>query len=331
MEHFLSRGRKNAPAGNWRLPRGACLCERLLTGRVDTMKLRRIAFMCAALTVSLCVTSSTQTFAQQPGGCDGPCLAKSMKDFIAAMTAGKADSVPVAEYAEIRENAKVVPLAATTWTKVKALRAVVTFADPVTGNVVSRAGVELADGQPGYISTRLKVANGNRISNVEISADISARVAADYVWKPDPRFDQVLPPEQRMTRIDLEALGRRYFHSLSSHVAIATDFDDGCDRFHSGQRITNVAGNPVEAGPPRTCAGSLEGNPPWGPATEQRFPVIDPERGIVFGVTLLHYPTRPDQTAMYVSEIFKVVRGKIVRIDNIGLMMQGVASLGFTH
>jgi hypothetical protein len=295
------------------------------------MALRPVAFMCAAFAVSLCTMSSTRMYAQQPGGCDGPCLSKAMNDFITAMTGGKADSVPVTESAEIRENTQVVPLAATTWTKVKALRAVVTFADPVTGNVVSRAGVELADGKPGYISTRLKMASGNRISDVEISADTSARVVGDYVWKPDPQFDAVLPPEQRMTRVDLEALGRRYFHSLSSHVAIAADFDDRCDRFHSGQRITNVAGNSVEAGPPRTCAGSLEGNPPWGPATEQRFPVIDPERGIVFGVTLLHYPTRPNQTAMYVSEIFKVVRGKIVRIDNIGLMMQGVASLGFTH
>jgi hypothetical protein len=34
---------------------------------------------------------------------------------------------------------------------------------------------------------------------------------------------------------------------------------------------------------------------------------------------------------MYVSEVFKVVGGRIVRIDNIGLMMQGVTSLGFIH
>jgi hypothetical protein len=34
---------------------------------------------------------------------------------------------------------------------------------------------------------------------------------------------------------------------------------------------------------------------------------------------------------MYVSEAFKVVNGRIVRIDNIGLMMQGTATLGFAH
>ena len=80
-----------------------------------------------------------------------------------------------------------------------------------------------------------------------------------------------------------------------------------------------------------TCVTSMEGDRPWGPATEQRFPVIDPDRGIVFGVTLLHYLKTPNQSVMYVSEVFKVVRGTIVKIDNIGIMMQGVTTLGFVH
>ena len=154
---------------------------------------------------------------------------------------------------------------------------------------------------------------------------------AGYVWNLEPQFEAVLPPEQRLSRVELEALGRRYFHSLSSHQAVSADFDPGCNRFHSGQQITNVARNAVEGGPPRTCASSLEGDPPWGPATEHRFPVVEPERGIVFGVTLLHYPKLPKQSEMYVSEVFKVVGGRIVKIDNIGLMMEGVETLGFTH
>ena len=59
--------------------------------------------------------------------------------------------------------------------------------------------------------------------------------------------------------------------------------------------------------------------------------MIDAERGVVFAVTLLHYPKRPNQPQMYVSEIFKVVAGRIVKIDNIGLMTTGVSTLGFVH
>jgi hypothetical protein len=87
----------------------------------------------------------------------------------------------------------------------------------------------------------------------------------------------------------------------------------------------------VEGGPARTCISSLEGDVPWGPATDVRVPVIDPERGIVFGITLLHYLKDQPPRQMSVSEIFKVVQGRIVRVDNIGLMMQGVTTLGFIH
>jgi len=258
--------------------------------------------------------------------CDSACLSKAMSDFLKAP-----NSAPLADNAEVRENGKLVSLADTLWKSVKGMKSVMTFADPVTGNVVSRAGVELRDGKPGYISTRLKIVAGGRITDVEISADTSSRVVADYVWKLDPLFSSVLPAEQRMTRVDLEALGRRYFHSLSTHVAIAADFDEHCDRYHSGLRITNVSANAVEGGPPRTCPSSMEGNPPWGPATEERFPVIDPEHGIVVGISLLHYLKLAGQPTMYVCEVFKVVSGRIVKIDNIGLMQPGVSTLGFTH
>jgi hypothetical protein len=263
--------------------------------------------------------------------CDRECLLSAMDDFVKAMTAGRPGAVPLVQHPEVRENTIVVPLGDTTWSRVKAVRSIVTIADPSTGNVVSRAGVELAAGTPGYLSTRLKVVGAGRIADVEISADTSPRVASSYVWNLDPFLAAVLPAEQRLSRVALEALARRYFHSLTTHQAVAADFDDRCNRYHSGQQITNVRSNTVEGGPPRTCAGSLEGNPPWGPATEQRFPVIDPERGLVFAVTLLHYLKTPAPSQMYVSEVFKVVEGRIVRIDNIGLMVQGVTSLGFVH
>ena len=264
--------------------------------------------------------------------CGRECLETVMNDFVKAMTTGTIAAVPLVQGAETRENARAVALDATAWRQVKAVRSIMTFADPVTGNVVSRAGVELTDGKPGYISTRLKVVAGGRLTDIEMSSDTSPRVVGSYVWHLDPQFAAVLPPEQRTTRVALEALGRRYFHALSTHQPVAADFDDAnCNRFHSGQQITNAGQNAVEGGPPRTCVASMEGDRPWGPATEQRFPVIDAERGIVFGVTLLHYLKTPNQSVMYVSEVFKVVGGKIVKIDNIGLMMPGVTTLGFIH
>jgi hypothetical protein len=290
----------------------------------------RLAFVVLIVGMPIGLGGAQRATAAVPN-CDRQCLLSVMDDFVKAMTAGRPGSIPLVEHPEVRENASVTTLGETTWPRVKAVRSILTFADPLTGNVVSRAGVELAAATPGYLSTRLKVVAAGRIADVEISADTSPRVVSSYVWHLDPWLTAALPTEQRLSRVALEALARRYFHSLATHQAVAADFDDSCNRFHSGQQITNVKRNAVETGPPRTCAGSLEGNPPWGPATEQRFPVIDPERGLVVGVTLLHYLTTPAPSQMYVSEVFKVVNGRIVRIDNIGLMVQGVTSLGFVH
>jgi hypothetical protein len=49
-------------------------------------------------------------------------------------------------------------------------------------------------------------------------------------------------------------------------------------------------------------SGSLEWNPPSGPATERRLPGIDPELGIVVGVTLLDYAEDPNQVGTSVAE-----------------------------
>jgi hypothetical protein len=302
------------------------------TGRANPRERRHRAMTRLGIgIIAVALTSAAAGQTPPAAACDSGCLAKVMSDFIKAMTTGAPGLVPLVEFAEIRQNAKLVPMRETAWKDVTKIRSSMTFADPVTGNVVSRAGVELAGGKPGYISIRLKVVAGGRITDVELSADTSDHVVAGYVSKLDPLFTDVLPPAQRMTRVDLEALARRYFHALSTHAPVAADFDEHCDRYHSGQRITNVTSNAVEGGPPRTCAASMEGDRPWGPATEQRFPVIDPQRGIVLGITLLHYPKVPNQPKMYVSDVFKVMSGRILKIDNIGLMLEGTDTLGFSH
>jgi hypothetical protein len=209
--------------------------------------------------------------------------------------------VKLAEDAEVRENMEITTVEQSAWKDVKAIRSTAAFADSVTGNVVSRGGVELDDGKPGYISTRLRV-DGGRITEVELSSDV-AGVNPAYVWSLPAVLTALVPRDERTSREALEALAHRYFQSLTDHKGVASDFDDTrCNRFHSGNQVTNVRRNDVESQGARTCFSSIDGPKPWGPAVEQRFPVIDADRGIVFGLTLLMYA---DQV-MYVSEVFKV-------------------------
>ena len=68
---------------------------------------------------------------------------------------------------------------------------------------------------------------------------------------------------------------------------------------------------------------------PGEPATEPRIAVVDPERGIVIGYSILYYGK--GDRRMQINEIFKILDGRIRMIDNIGLMEEGITTSGFTH
>jgi hypothetical protein len=273
-----------------------------------------------------CATMPRRDAADKTQPCSQACLAKVMADFKASVLAKKL--VELAEGAEVRENMEVTTVDKAAWKDVKAVKSSAAFSDAVTGNVVSRDGVEMSDGKPAYISTRLKVEAG-RITEVEFSADV-ARANPAYVWNLPAVLTATVPEAERMTREALDALAHRYFQTLTDHKPVAADYDEArCNRFHSGNQITNVSRNVVEGQGARTCVTANEGNKPWGPALEQRFPVIDVEHGIVLGITLLMYANQ----VMYVSEVFKVEQGRITHIDNIGLVKPGLEhTTGFgTH
>jgi hypothetical protein len=258
--------------------------------------------------------------------CSPACLAKVMADLKASVLAKK--PVELAKGAEVRENMEVTTVENSAWKEVKAVKSSAVFSDAVTGNVVSRDGVEMSDGKAAYVSTRLKVEAG-RITEVEVSSDV-ARANPAYVWNLPPVLTATVPEAERMAREALDALAHRYFQTLTDHKPVAADYDEArCNRFHSGNQVTNVSRNAVEGQGARTCVTANEGNKPWGPALEQRFPVIDVEHGTVLGITLLMYANQ----VMYVSEVFKVEQDRITHIDNIGLVKPGLEhTTGFgTH
>lgn len=284
---------------------------------------------------AVCLAMATLTPGQSGAavaGCDAQCLNTSAAQLTAALRTGRSRAGMISGDAEIRENGDVTAFAATIWRKVRKVRSEMTFTDPLTGNAIVRSGVELIDGKPAYLSTRLHRAASGRIVDIEIAADTGSMVVPGYVWNLDPMFTAPVPLAQRTERSAMEAIVGRYFNSLGTHVVVHADFDDAlCDRFHSGTRITNVEARGIEGSGKRTCISANEGPRPWGPASEQRIPIIDVERGIAVGITLLRYPDEPGQPTMYVTEVFKIVGGKIVRIDNIGLKQGYRASLGFVH
>jgi hypothetical protein len=259
--------------------------------------------------------------------CDRGCLLDQMKHFNAAMLAHTPEKIQLAPDAQIRENTKAITLADSKWSIVNQVLSEGVFADPIKDTVVERVAGQTSDGKAVYVGTRLKVIDG-KISEVEINFDDSARVNLKNLVPYDPLFNTIVPPEERGTREQLERIITSYFQGLTDHQPIQADYDPRCDRYHSGNRITHNARNGVEESGDVGCYESNLGPRPWGPATEIRIGLVDPERGVVNGYAILYYTGRPFR--MQISEVFKILDGRIRMVDNIGLMQDGITTSGFT-
>jgi hypothetical protein len=259
--------------------------------------------------------------------CDRACLLDQAKQFNANMLAHTTESIPLVPGAKIFENTKAIALTASRWSTIKQIRSQGVYADAAKGNVIEHIAAENADGKTVYIGTRLKVADG-KISEVEINFDDRANVNAKNIIPYDPVFNTIVPTEERATREQLQRIITSYFQGLTDHQPIEADYDVRCDRYHSGNRVTHNARNGVENSGEVGCYESNLGPKPWGPATEIRIELVDPERGIVIGYAVLQYA---NDRQMQINEIFKILDGRIRLVDNIGLMGQGIKTSGFTN
>ncbi len=259
--------------------------------------------------------------------CDRTCLLEQAKQFDANMLAHTASQIPLSPDAQIRENTKAITLADSRWNGVTKILSEGIYADPILGNVIEHVAGQMADGKPVYIGTRLKVLDG-KIKEIEINFDDN-RVNVKNLVPYDPIFNTLVPPEERSTREQLEHIITAYFKGLTDHQPIEADYDPRCDRYHSGNRVTHNPRNGVEASGDVGCYESNLGPKPWGPATEVRIGLIDPERGIVIGYAILYYGDSPRR--MQINEVFKILDGRIRMVDNIGLMEEGITTSGFTN
>jgi hypothetical protein len=259
--------------------------------------------------------------------CERACLLEQAKQFNVNMLARKTEKISLSSNAQIRENTKSITLSESRWLTVTQILSEGVFADEVKGNVIEHVTAKTSGGKIVYIGTRLKLVN-KKITEVEINFDDSPNVNAKNLVPYDPFFDTIVSPKQRATREQLERIITSYFQGLTDHKPIEADYDARCDRYHSGNRVTHNARNGVEESGDVGCYESNLGPKPWGPATEIRIELIDSERGIVIAYSILKFP---NNRAMQINEVFKILDGRIRLIDNIGLMGERIETSGFTN
>jgi hypothetical protein len=288
-----------------------------MTGKV-ALKVSRLA----VISIVLCALGKTSSAVT----CDRACLLEQAKQFNANMLARTTEKIPLRPDAQIRENTMAIALADSKWSGVKKILSEGVYADATKGNVIEHVAAETNSGKTVYIGTRLKLVD-KKIAEVEINFDDRPNVNAKNLVPYDPFFNTIVPQEERATREELGRIITSYFQGLTDHKPIEADYDPRCDRYHSGNRVTHNSRNGVEDSGDVGCYESNLGPKPWGPAAETRIALVDPERGIVIGYSILHFP---NDREMQINEVFKILDGRVRLIDNIGLMGEGIKTSGFT-
>jgi hypothetical protein len=260
--------------------------------------------------------------------CERDCLLEDAKQFNANMLAHAPAKIPLAANANVRENTKAIAIADSKWNGVTKILSQGVYTDPILGNVIEHVAAETSGGKVVYIGTRLKVVD-KKIKEVEINFDDGPRVNVKNLVPYDPFFNTIAPPEERSTREELVRIITDYFKGLTDHNPIEADYDPRCDRYHSGNRVTHNPKNGIEQSGDDGCYESNLGPKPWGPATEVRIALVDPERGIVIGYAILYYGN--SDRRMQINEVFKILGGRLRMVDNIGLMEEGITTSGFTE
>jgi hypothetical protein len=241
--------------------------------------------------------------AMPASGCDRPCLIAVLSGYLDALTKQDPATLKLASGIKYTENGVTQQIGEGLWQRASGLHMEtrVDFADPVEGQVGCQMVID-AGGSPTILSMRLKVVEGE-ITEVE-----SVSVAGGSLEAVDPIFNQVIDPAKRMSRDALLMMAQAYEKLLEggSYSMSGAKFNAEMIRRENGNQTANAASLMM-----REQAG--RGDIP------SRYPVIDEEYGLVYGV----YEFKDN--GFVPQELFKIMDGEIRLLDVIISIQGGVS------
>ena len=271
---------------------------------------------------------STPAMAATPG-CDEACLLGIAGDFLDALTANDPSTAPFAPQLRATENGIASAPGQGIWKTATAWSYRHTIVDPVSGGIAVFGTVMEADNKKAIVAVRLKVAD-RRIAESELMVSREGDFSLFDTQTTEVRsaFTDFVPPEQRSTRAALAAIAHSYLTGLTRGDPSAVPFHPDCNRFENGVQTTNS--------PPHMLFSCAEGLHRFGymqSFRDLRFPVIDPQRGLVLAVVAFDLPVMnrtltlrgkpyeisPDRQhlprTLFLNELFKIEGGKIRAVE----------------
>ncbi|MBU0556956.1 MAG: hypothetical protein KKD64_01680 [Alphaproteobacteria bacterium] len=261
------------------------------------------AKLMAAAGAALLSTTATPATAQAFGErsavniptCDRDCLIGYARDYMAALAKKDPSALKLADDVQFTENNVVIPVGKGLWSSIsKVAPTGLEAADPLTGQV-AWFGVVWEHGEPAYYAMRMRVRD-EKIDQIETVVHRRTGLPAPF-GDPDkvkhhPAFNEVLPPERRVSRARLIAVAQSYFNTVERNDGtVFAPFTEDCGRLENGISTTapgkGVSAEPGGGGNAASLASGCLEQFKLGiyyinkRIRERRFPLVDEERGVV--------------------------------------------------
>jgi hypothetical protein len=219
--------------------------------------------------------------------CNRQCLTGFIDQYFAALAANDAGKVPLARGAKITHNGKTMSLAQSFWEGAEQPVYRWDIVNERRGDTGTEAVVRNADGSKTMFMVRLKI-GGGEITEVEtIKAN---QGEADRLWDPDnltavsPALQLTIRDPEQDSYYGLIAAAESYWRAFQTNgtkdyhrAALLPD----ARRFENGLQTTGMVRNGEFVSAARGFDdGRFIGRNLW----DRRYPVVDPERGIVLSV-----------------------------------------------
>ena len=273
--------------------------------------------------------------------CDRACLSGYLDDYMAALKAHDPSRLPLAPDVKFTENAVPLAVGDGLWNTIDSVGDYkLPFIDPEDGQA-GLYGVVVEDGKPAHFMVRLKV-EGRRITEIET---IVLRPAENLNFgnpmgmKPRAAFYEDVPPDERLTRVQLVSMANAYFETLQqNNGTLFATFADDCNRIESGVQTTNnPATNPTGRPDPGIKKMGCEAQFKTGffrfvtHIRDRRFVVVDRQKGLVYAAAFFDHQGDMRKVkltdgrvvdAQYstpwtwqIGELFKIRGGKLHQIE----------------
>jgi hypothetical protein len=256
--------------------------------------MNRLPLALTALVLTLCVHTADAAKHKarkaaptpKPTPCSVHCLDALMDQYLDALIQHKPGNVKHAVKFKYTENGEPLKLGEGLWRKISSIgKYHRVFYDSLSQQAVF-IGVVNEGTEAAIAALRIGI-EGGRIIEIE---HIVARKGSHPLFAPDkliadPSLTESIDQDQRVSRTRMVAIASSYLDGIEQHSSANIKAAETCQRVENGVQTTNRPG-----GTSRNCQDSANVLTYIKAVQNRRFPIVDPEHGIVVATFLFDIP-----------------------------------------